>query len=464
MIEQRILSHLLYNENYARKVLPYLKEDYFQDKTERTLFVLIENFAKSYNSFPTKEALFIDLENRNDIGPETQQSVNSLIASLSVDEKTDMKWLIDNTETFCQDKEIYNAIRKSIQIIDQKSELTKNAIPTILQNALQVSFNTNIGHDFLENYEDRYRAYHNKEDKILFDIDFLNKITNGGFSNKTLNVLIAGTGGGKSLAMCHMAAFNLMCNKNVLYVTLEMSEEKIAQRIDANLLDVNINELENLSKIEYDQKIDRLRKTTKGKLIIKEYPTATAGVQHFRHLLSELRIKKNFVPDIIYVDYINLCVSSRIKASANINSYLYIKAIAEELRGLAVEYNLPIVTATQANRQGISNSDLGLENTADSIGLPMTTDFMAAIIATEELEKLGQFLFKQLKNRYNDPSYYKKFVVGVDKSRMRLYNCEQSAQDDLIDDRPVMDNTDFGIEESERGKKVFDKTKFRGFR
>jgi len=461
-MEHTILANLIDNEPYGRKVIAFLKDEYFHDQADRQLFCLIDSHLKKYNTFPTKEILYIDLQNVDNLSEQQYSQTKNLIAGLSTDKTTDVNWLIDKTEQFCQDKAVYNAIRQSIKIIDDDSQLTKAAIPKILQDALQVSFDSNIGHSFLDDADDRYDSYHTKEKRIDFNIEYLNKITQGGLPQKTLNCLLAGTGVGKSLAMCHMASHNLLCNRNVLYITLEMAEERIAQRIDANLLDVTISELIALSKVDYLKKVDRLKQTTRGKLIIKEYPTASAGSAHFRHLLNELRIKKNFVPDIIYIDYLNLCVSARIKNGAQANTYTYIKSIAEELRGLAVEFNLPIVTATQANRSALNSSDMGLENTSDSIGLPMTVDFMIAMISTEELDQLGQIMFKQLKNRYGDPSLYKRFVVGVDKSKMRLYDVDASQQEE-IDEGPVMDSGHFMEEETERGKKVFDRSKFRGF-
>jgi len=461
-MEQTILSHLIENEQYGRKVIAFLREEYFHDQADKQLFALIDSHVKKYNSFPTKEILYIDLQNMHSINEQQYNDIKNKIGSLSIDQTTDINWLIDKTEQFCQDKAVYNAIRQSIKIIDDNSQLTKAAIPKILQDALQVSFDANIGHSFLDDADNRYDTYHTKEKRIDFNLEYLNKITQGGLPPKTLNCWIGSTGTGKSLVMCHMAAYNLMCNRNVLYITLEMAEERIAQRIDANLLDTSISDLLSLSKNDYLKKMNKLKETTKGKLIIKEYPTASAGSSHFRHLLNELRIKKNFAPDIIYIDYLNLCTSARIKAGSQANTYSYVKSIAEELRGLAVEFNLPIVTATQSNRSAMNASDMGLENTSDSIGLPMTVDFMMAIISTEEFEELGQLMFKQLKNRYGDPSLYKRFVVGVDKSKMRLYDVDSSQQEDIMDG-PVMDNGHFMEEETERGKKVFDKSKFRGF-
>ena len=463
-MEKTILSHLIYNEKYGRKVLPFIKPEYFQSDTDKTVFDLIYSYATKYNQFPTKEALYIDLENKTSLNEQTFKDVRQMVSELSIDETTNLDWLVDKTEEFCQEKALFNALRESIKVMDKNSKVPKGSIPKLLQDALQVSFDSHVGHDFVEDASDRFDEYHKKEIKLDFDLEYLNKITGGGVPQKTLCCLIATTGGGKSLAMCHMAAHNLMCNKNVLYITLEMAEERIAQRIDANLLDVTIQDLMELSKIEYQKKMEKIKKTTKGKLIIKEYPTASAGSAHFRHLLNELKIKRNFVPDVIYIDYLNLCISSRIKQGSQVNTYSYVKAVAEELRGLAVEFKVPIWTATQANRGAFNASDLGLENTSDSIGLPMTVDLMLALIATEELDELGQIMVKQLKNRFGDPNINKRFVIGVDIAKMRLYNVEQSTQEEILDG-PVFDDSKFGEEEDERKKpkKKFNKDKFKGF-
>jgi len=427
-------------------VLPFLKEEYFQTVTDRLLLTKIKQYMDEYNVPPSKEALYIELENTDALSEADYSSTVSQVEQLTVDEDTNEQWLIDKTEQFCQEKAVYNAIMESIHIIDGKSKSkTKQAIPQVLSEALAVSFDNHIGHDFIEDYEQRFDFYHHKEERIPFDLDYMNKITKGGLPRKSLNIILAGTGVGKSLAMCHFAAGNMMEGKNVLYITMEMAEEKIAERIDANLLNVKVDDLVNLPKQMYDNKISELRSRTPGRLIIKEYPTASAHSGHFRHLINELRIKRNFTPDIIYIDYLNICSSSRTKAiGGSINSYTYIKAIAEELRGLAVEKNVPIVSATQTTRSGYTNSDLGLEDTSESFGLPATADFMFAIINSDELEQLNQLMVKQLKNRYNDPTMYKRFVIGVDRAKMRLYDVEQTAQDDIVDDGPVMDNTDVG--------------------
>jgi archaellum biogenesis ATPase FlaH len=409
----------------------------------------------------------IDLTNKNGLGEESFRNIADTISKFDRDVDTKIEWLLDQTEKFCQEKAIYNAIMSSIQILDDKTGKTsKGGIPQILSDALGVSFDTHIGHDFLEDAEARFEFYHMKESRVPFDIEYMNKITQGGLPKKTLNIALAGTGVGKSLFMCHCAAANMTAGLNVLYITLEMAEEKIAERIDANLLNTPVQELISMPKEMYDNKVARIRKKTTGKIIIKEYPTTCAGSANFRHLLNELKLKKNFVPDIIYIDYLNICMSSRLKHGAGVNSYTLVKTIAEELRGLAVEFNVPVVSATQTTRSGYSNSDVGLEDTAESFGLPATADFMFALVTSEELEELNQIMVKQLKNRYNDPGLHRRFVVGVDRSKMRLYDVEQSAQDELMDDKPVMDKGKFMSEDMERNmpRKKFDKGKFEGFK
>ena len=444
-IENLILSNLLYDENYIRSVLPFLKEEYFVNHEQRITFNLVDKYFTKYNACPSREALKIEVDELS-LNTDTHAACVQLISSLDkVD--ADEEWLLKQTEKYCQDKAIYNAIMESIQVIDGKSDKDKGALPEILSDALAVSFDTNIGHDFLEDFENRYDFYHKVVERQPFDLDYFNRITRGGIPRKTLNVILAGTGVGKTLMMCHFAASNLMQGKNVLYVTLEMAEERIAERIDANLMGVPLNDLATYPRETYETKLNRIKGKTAGKLIVKEYPTASVGSGHLRHLLNELKLKKNFIPDIIYIDYLNLCVSSRIKMGANVNTYSYVKAIAEELRGLAVEFNLPIFTATQTNRTGFTSSDVGLEDTSESFGLPATADFMFAAISNEELESLNQLLIKQLKNRYNDPGLYRRFVVGVDRSQMKLYDVEQNAQNNIgpdIADKPVMDNTEFG--------------------
>jgi archaellum biogenesis ATPase FlaH len=466
MIEKLIFSNLVNNEEYGRKVIPFLKEEYFTSYSDKVLFNLIWDYMKEYNTFPSKEALAIDLSNKEGLNQQTFTDCKETIGSIEFDPSTKLDWLLDKTEQFCQEKAVYNAIMKSIEIIDNKNNLTsKGAIPQILTDALGVSFDSHIGHDFLDDAESRYEFYHTREVRIPFDLHYMNAITQGGIPRKTLNVILAGTGVGKSLAMCHMAAANMAAGFNVLYITLEMAEERIAERIDANLLDVTIDDLKLLPKDSYNKKIVKLRNKVKGKLKIKEYPTATAGSANFRHLLNELKIKKNFIPDIIYIDYLNICISSRIKYGANVNSYTIVKAIAEELRGLAVENNVPIVTATQTTRGGYSNSDVGLEDTSESFGLPATADFMFALITSEELEELGQIMVKQLKNRYSDPGVNRRFVIGVDRSRMRLFDAEASAQKDIMDG-PVMEKSRFVERENETNgnKPKLNKDKFEGFK
>jgi len=460
-IENTIISNLLHNEEFGRKTIPYLKSEYFSDHDQRIIFELIDDYVKKYNNFPSKEALIVDLSNRENTTDQQVANVRDKIRIVEQDSRTDEQWLLDNTEKFCQDKAIYNAIMESIQILDDKTgKVGKGMIPEVLSKALAVSFDTHIGHDFLNDSDERYEFYHRSEVRVPFDLDYFNKITKGGVPKKTLNIALAGTGVGKSLFMCHCAAANLTRGLNVLYITLEMAEEKIAERIDANLLDVTIDELSMLPKESYDKKISRLKSNTHGKLIIKEYPTASAGSGNFRHLLNELKMKKNFVPDVIYIDYLNICASSRLRYGANVNSYTYVKAIAEELRGLAVEFNVPIFSATQTTRSGYSNTDVGLEDTSESFGLPATADFMFALISTEELQDLNQILVKQLKNRYSDPSFYKRFIVGVDRARMKLYDVEQTAQEDLID-TPLMDQSTFGQRMNEESSR---KPSFEGFR
>ena len=443
-LETSILKNLIYNEDYARKIIPFIKDEYFSDTTERRVFKEIETFINQYKNLPTYESLVINFTESKHLTESEVQSAVELVREIhsDKDEPTDMAWLTDQTEKFCQDKAIYNAIMEAVQILDDKKDSKpKGAIPKILSDALGVSFDSTVGHDYINDSDARYDFYHRHENRIPFDLDLFNKITKGGLPTKTLNICLAGTGVGKSLFMCHAAAGCLSQGKNVLYITLEMAEERIAERIDANLLNVDMNYLQTMTKPEYDRKFEVLRNKTQGKLIIKEYPTASASALHFRALLNELQLKKNFVPDIIFIDYLNICSSARIKPGANVNSYSYIKAIAEELRGLAVEFSVPVVSATQTTRSGFTNSDPGLEDTSESFGLPATADFMFALISTEELEQLNQIMVKQLKNRYGDPNNYKRFVIGIDRSKMRLYDVEQSAQVDITDaghdDKPL---------------------------
>jgi replicative DNA helicase len=430
-------------------VLPFIKPEYFSDRHERVVFEEINKFMDRYGNQPTKEALSIELDNRKDLNEDEFKSVQQIVETLS-DAQVDMQWLVDTTEKFCKDKAVYNAILNGIQIIEGKDkEHTAEAIPSILSEALAVAFDQNVGHDYVEDGENRYEFYHKKEEKLEFDLEYFNKITKGGIPQKTLNIALAGTGVGKSLFMCHMAASTLMQGKNVLYITLEMAEERIAERIDANLMNITMDDLHDLPKKMFTDRLSKIQTKTNGKLIIKEYPTASAHTGHFRSLLKELALKKSFRPDVIFIDYLNICSSSRFKGNANVGSYFYIKAIAEELRGLAVENNVPIMSATQTTRGGYANSDVGLEDTSESFGLPATADLMFALISTEELESLNQIMVKQLKNRYNDPGTNKRFVVGIDRARMKLYDCEQEAQDDIIDsgqeDEPAFDKTTFGV-------------------
>ena len=432
-VEFLILKNLLHNEEYLRKVVPFIKADYFEDLTQKIVFEEVSSFIEQYNKPATKEILTIEAEKRSDINDSSFKDVTKLISSLD-DEPSEFEWLINTTEKWCRDRAIYLALMESIQLADGKDDTKgRDAIPTILSDALAVSFDSHVGHDYLIDYEERYESYHRKEDKIPFDLEFFDKITKGGIPNKTLNIALAGTGVGKSLFMCHFASSVLLQGKNVLYITLEMAEEKIAERIDANLLNVNIQDIVDLPKVMFGDKVTSLTKKTQGSLIIKEYPTASAHSGHFRALLNELALKKSFKPDIIFVDYLNICASSRYRTNNNVNSYSYIKAIAEELRGLAVEANLPIVSATQTTRSGFASSDVDLTDTSESFGLPATADLMFALISTEELEELNQIMVKQLKNRYNDPTINKRFVIGIDRAKMRLYDCEQKAQNDIVD-------------------------------
>ena len=450
-IEKTILANLIHNEQYTRKVLPFIKGDYFSDRTERTVFEEIQKFVDKYNDLPNQNALEVELDSRKDLNEEDYKRVLSVVTELKKDDNVIFDWLVETTEDFCKDKAVYNAIVDGIAIIDGKDKKRGvDALPTILTDALAVGFDNRIGHDYLLDTDERFEFYHKVEDKIPFDLEFFNKITKGGLPPKTLNIALAGTGVGKSLFMCHVAANCLSQGKNVLYITLEMAEERIAERIDANLMNISMEDLHDLPKQMFDDKIAKIIKSTSGKLIVKEYPTASAHTAHFRGLIKELAIKKSFKPDILFVDYLNICSSSRFKGQANVNSYMYIKSIAEELRGLAVETNIPIMSATQTTRSGYSNSDVGLEDTSESFGLPATADLMFALISNEELDELNQIAVKQLKNRYNDPTMNKRFVIGIDRAKMRLFDVKPSEQNDLVDNgqedfiEPVFDNTDFG--------------------
>ena len=455
-IETTILRNLIYNEEYSRKVIPFIKPEYFEQKTEKVIFEEITQFIVKYGSSITIEALNIETENRTDLTESEIAEVRDINNSLD-NSVVENQWLIDTTEKWCRDRAIYLALMESIALADGQDETKgRDAIPTILSDALAVSFDNHIGHDYLQDYEERYKSYHRKEDKIPFDLEFFDKITKGGLPNKTLNIALAGTGVGKSLFMCHVASSVLLQGKNVLYITLEMAEEKIAERIDANLLNVNIQDITDLPKPMFESKVTNLTKKTQGTLIIKEYPTASAHSGHFKALLNELALKKSFKPDIIFIDYLNICSSSRYRAGSNVNSYSFIKAIAEELRGLAVETNLPIVSATQTTRSGFGSSDVDLTDTSESFGLPATADLMFALISTEELEGLNQIMVKQLKNRYNDPTIFKRFVVGIDRAKMRLYDVEQSAQDDILDSG----HEEEYVNEEKKPKKSFEGFKF----
>ena len=432
-IERTILSNLIHNEEYTRRVLPFVKEEYFSDRLEKILFTEISKFVNKYNALPSKEALSIEMNGSKGINEDEYKKVTDIISTLNK-EPVNMDWLRDTTEKFCKDRAIHNAILGGIQIIDGKDKrYTPEYLPEILSNALSVSFDQKVGHDYLIETKDRFDFYKKKEERLPLDLEFFNKITRGGIPSKTLNICLAGTGVGKTMFMTHLASSILLQGKNVLYITLEMAEERIAERIDANLLNVGMSDLEELPYAMYETKINKLQSKTSGKLIIKEYPTASAHTGHFRSLLKELALKKSFKPDIVFVDYLNICSSARFKAGANVNSYTYIKAIAEELRGMAVENDIPIFSATQTTRSGFVSSDVGLEDTSESFGLPATADFMFAIISSEELDDKNQIMVKQLKNRYNDPTVNRKFVLGVDRSKMRFYDVEQTAQTDLVD-------------------------------
>jgi replicative DNA helicase len=456
---------LIFNEDYARKILPFIKSEYFTDNTEKILFQEVEEYINHYKNLPTYESLVINFTESKTLTEQQVQDSVEMLREINAEkeERSDNAWLIDNTEKFCQDKAIYNAIMQSVKILDNKSDKdSKGSIPQLLSDALGVSFDSSVGHDYIDDSDNRFDFYHRHETKIPFDLDIFNKITKGGLPTKTLNIALAGTGVGKSLFMCHVAGSCLSQGQNVLYITMEMAEERIAERIDANLLNIDISDLHAISKQDYDRKFSAMKVKTQGKLIIKEYPTAAASALHFRALLNELQLKKSFKPDIIFIDYLNICASARIKPGSNVNSYSYIKAIAEELRGLAVEFAVPIVSATQTTRSGFTSSDPGLEDTSESFGLPATADFMFALVSTEELEQLNQLMVKQLKNRYNDPNTFKRFVIGIDRAKMKLYDVEQSAQEDLVDTGQVDDKplNSFGDRERLSGMK----NKFGGFK
>ena len=448
-IEYTILSNLFHKEEYARKVLPFLKEDYFVERTEQVLFTTVFDFITKYNNVPTKDAILIEVNSRKDINDTEHNNIKDYVNAIK-NLETDEQWLLDTTEKWCKDRAVHNAVLSGIKILDNKDQKrTPEAIPSILSDALAVSFDNHIGHDYIEDAQNRFEWYHTKEKRYKFDLDYFNRITKGGVPSKTLNIALAGTGVGKSLFMCHVASSFLTQGLNVLYITLEMAEERIAERIDANLFDISMDDIRTMPKELYDNKVKKLENKTNGRLVIKEYPTASAHSGHFKALMNELALKKSFKPNVIFIDYLNICASSRFRGNANVGSYFYIKAIAEELRGLAVESNVPIMSATQTTRGGFVSSDIGLEDTSESFGLPATADLMFALISTEELEDLNQICVKQLKNRYNDPTMNKRFILGIDRAKMRLYDVEQEAQRDLVDsgqeenEEPVFDNTPF---------------------
>jgi replicative DNA helicase len=461
-IETAVLKNLVHNEEYCRKVVPFLNREYFSDKIDRAIYDEFVRFFDKYNKPATQEILKIEIGNSRDLyDKEFTDAVQFIETDMAgADVATNVEWLTDETEAWCKKRAVYLAIMDSIKIIDGRDKARReDAIPSLLQDALSVSFDKSVGHDLLDDYQARYDFYHRVEEKLAFDIDMLNTITKGGLSRKTLNIILAGTGVGKSLAMCHFAGAYLMQGLNVLYVTMEMAEERIAERIDANLLNLSMDELSTVDKKIYETRVGKLQKKTQGKLIVKEYPTSTAHSGHIRALIEELKMKRGFIPDVIFVDYLNICSSQRLKGGAGVNSYTYVKAIAEELRGLAVEYNVPLVSATQTTRSGFNSSDVGLEDTSESFGLPATADLMLALISTEELQELDQIMVKQLKNRYSDPNYYKRFVIGVDKSKMKLYNVEASAQEGLSDVGQTKDVPAFDI--SRTGKRIVETEGFK---
>jgi len=471
MIEKTILSNLILNEDYSRKVFPYLKEEYFEDIALRKVFSTVSEYVEKYKEPPSVEALRIAVDNRKDLNEDNYNQVNELINTLSIDVDTNVQYLIDETEKFCQDKDLYNAIRKSINILDGESSIGKGEIPKLLSDSLGISFDTSVGHDFLNDFEERYEHYHKKEERIPFDIDIFNKITKGGLPRKSMTVLLATTGGGKSLLKCHMAANHLMYGKNVLYITMEMAEEEIGRRIDANIMDITIDQVQEIPRDVYGKRMARYKTKTPGKLVIKEYPTGSVHSGHFRHLLNELSLKKNFQPDVIFLDYLNICASSRVRGAAAANSYTLVKSIAEEVRGLAMEYNCAVVTSSQFNRDGYGNSDVDLTNTSESMGITHTADAIFAIVTSEQLDDLGQIMIKQLKNRWGDIGYYRRFLVGIDRAKMKIYELEESAQrninvDDssggssgkkkiVDDDGPMFDKTDIGRRMRGTRKSVF---------
>lgn len=471
MLEKTILSNLILNEEYSRRVYPYLKEDYFDDNALRKIFATCSDYVEQYKEPPSKEALKLAIEKRKDLTEDAYKEVTDVIDSLEIDNTTNQGFLLDETEKFCQDKDLFNSIRKSILILDgQDKENDKGAIPKLLSDSLGISFDSSVGHDFLNDFDDRYEHYHKKEERIPFDIDILNKITKGGLPRKSMTVLLATTGGGKSLLKCHMAANHLMYGKNVLYITMEMAEEEIGRRIDANIMDITIDEVKEIPRDVYEKRMNRYKNKTTGKLVIKEYPTGSVHSGHFRHLINELRLKKNFEPDVIFLDYLNICASSRIKGVAASNSYNLVKSIAEEVRGLAMEFNCAVVTSSQFNRDGYGNSDVDLTNTSESMGITHTADCILGLVTSEALDELGQLMLKQLKNRWGDLNYYRRFLVGIDRAKMKIYELEESAQKninidgnggagarDTDDDSPVFDKTDIGTRLGKKSRRnVFD--------
>ena len=468
MLEKTILSNLILNEEYSRKVFPYLKEDYFDDNALRKIFATCSEYVEKYKEPPSKEALKLAIDKRKDLTEDAYMEIQQTVDELQANENTSQEFLLDETEKFCQDKDLYNAIRQSILILDgQDGDNDKGNIPKLLADSLGISFDTSVGHDFLNDFDDRYEHYHKKEERIPFDIDIMNKITKGGLPRKSMTVLLATTGGGKSLLKCHMAANHLMYGKNVLYITMEMAEEEIGRRIDANIMDITIDEVAECPRDVYEKRMNRYRDKTTGKLVIKEYPTGSVHSGHFRHLLNELKLKKNFEPDVIFLDYLNICASSRVKGNAASNSYNLVKSIAEEVRGLAMEYNCAVVTSSQFNRDGYGNSDVDLTNTSESMGITHTADCILGLVTSEQLDELGQLMIKQLKNRWSDLGYYRRFLVGIDRAKMKIYELEESAQRNISidgnsgssgarsdDDSPVFDKTDIGQRLGARKKKT----------
>ena len=457
MIEKTVLSNLVFNEDYYRRVYPYIKSEYFDDNNIKKIFDTYSKYVEDFKEPPSVEALKISLDKRKDLNEDTYKNVMSAVDELQRDPDTNIDWLVSETEKFCQDKDLFNTIRKAILVIDgEDKEMDKGSLPELLSNSLSISFDTSIGHDYLDDYDSRYDFYHKKEERLPFDIELMNKVTKGGLPRKSMSVLLATTGGGKSLVKCHMAASYLMTGKNVLYITMEMAEERIAERIDANMMDVTLDELKILPRDVYEKRINRIKSKTTGKLVVKEYPTGSAHVGHFRHLLNELRMKRGFTPDVVFIDYLNICASSRVKGAAAANSYTLVKSIAEEVRGLAMEYNCAVVTSSQFNRDGYGNSDVDLTNTSESMGITHTADCILGLISSEDLDNLGQLMIKQLKNRWGDLSYYRRFVVGIDRAKMKLYDLEDGAQRNIAqdppqtgtapapDDAPVFDKSTFG--------------------